>query len=142
MIDLRKIRDSRPELTNAKLGELLFSDHKHPEMAVARVMSGRTELSTSQIETLAAFLGVRPGDLFTTEERKGWLDTSGTGDQIVLTKGDYTAVYNSKQAKSTLFYKGKPINEAILSGGCLVSEYLDLLDKAIANFEDNEEDLS
>lgn len=138
MINLRKIRNSRPELTNAKLGELFFSDHKHPEKAIARLLTGKMEMTESQIRTLASFLAVKPGELFEDDAQSGWLDKTTSDGVFTLQKGRYTAVYDSKKELTTIFCDGKKINEAVLSGGCLLSQYISMLDGAILVNEESE----
>lgn len=142
MIDLRKLRNSRPELTNAKLGELFFSDHKHPEKAVARLLSGKSEMTESQIRILASFLAVKPGDLFEIETQNGWLDKTEKNGIFTIQKGRYTATYDSEKGITTLFCEGKKINEIILSQASYLGKFIELLDNAILVNEENVEDLS
>ena len=67
MIDVKKIRDSHPDITNAILAKVLFPKTKNPLASLARVLTGKYELRETQIRKLAELLGISPGDLFSDE---------------------------------------------------------------------------
>lgn len=74
-------------LDNDALCVVLFPNLMYPNLAINRVLKGESELSTSQVEALAEFIGVPTRDLF-SENWRGFV----AEDAVILRCGVY-AVY-------------------------------------------------
>lgn len=138
MIDIRKIRDTRPDLTNAKLAELFFSDHKHPERALARLLSDPSKITEGQMQILASYLGVKAQDLFTEDGVGGWIDKSECGKDLTLQKGRYTARFNSNKGQADLYCEHERIDSFLVSKTCPIGDFLERLDQSIREHEEQD----
>ena len=72
------------------LAKQLFPAAKYPKAAFDRVIRGEAELSVSQLEVLADFLGVVVSDLLAPDSWKGIVE----GGHLVFIKGNYKARIN------------------------------------------------
>lgn len=134
MIDLKKIQLKRPELTTTKIGELLFPGYDWPELAVKRLLSGKSELTESQIRILSTFLAISPCELFNDDGQSNWLNKSN-GNAFILQKGTYVSVYDPNKGIATILHEGKEIDKLVVTGGCQLNEYIGLLDSVILKNE-------
>lgn len=77
-----------------ELAKVLFPSVKHPNHAFDRIVKGESELSISQLEKLASYIGVIVEDLFAINNTwKGSLE-------------DECLVFSAREYKAKLNYKG------------------------------------
>lgn len=128
MIDLSKIIEDR-QLDKTEVADRLFPEHKHPKMALGRVLVGEGDLDASQISLFSLYSGIPIAELYTGG---GWVSTLGESTHT-LTCGEFTAELDSKTWTTKLFKNGSVFHQFILSSKSIsLEEYIHMLDSEIS----------
>ncbi len=127
-IDLEKIIQGK-KLDPKEVAQELFPTHKHPKLALDRVLSGDGVLNADQISRFSLFTGLPISELYSGAN---W--TSKTeGHTHVLVSGDYTAKLDTKTWTTKVFHKGSLFHDFIIhSSSITLSEYIGRLDSEIS----------
>lgn len=134
-IDLEGIFKEHNILERGEIAQLLFPGNQHPKNALWRVLRGDAVLDADQVSKLAAFIGVEPGDLYTTE---GWKSNSSK-NMIVFERGDYRVRLFTETGMTQIFHKKSMFHQAVIhSGATPLTEYLKQIDLLILKFRENE----
>lgn len=112
------------------LASILFPGIKYPKLALNRVLNGTADLSVTQLEKLADYIGVKPSDLFLTGT---WKDASENGC-LSFKKGPFLAKVNYNGAFTTLYKNGEVIEQIISGSDMKVKDYIDFLDNLISKY--------
>lgn len=86
----------------------IFPKVQFPQRAFARVLSGETELSATQIETLACLANVTPNELFGFASANNYRPEPGS--DLILIKGpNFNAILSEQTHEAKIYYvdKGK-----------------------------------
>ena len=119
-------------LDKAELAPVLFPQLKHPDLALVRVLSGESQLSITQLEALANFIGITASDLLNTDSWQGLYEES----TLVLKKGAYMARFKYNRHFAILYKNNKMIGQFICPDGIApMSEVLNYIDNQIKNYE-------
>lgn len=89
-INLRKLIQDR-KLNRSHLAQVLFPTNKHPNVALTRLLAGRSKLVEDQIFRLAMFTGLSVDALYA--ESLHWKHTAQNG-LVRFTMDEYSAVYS------------------------------------------------
>lgn len=129
MIKIKAIIE-RQGLEMNDVAKQLFPQHKHPRLALNRVMSGESFLDSNQLSKFALLTGLTISELFTGENWK-----SKTKEGIhVFTNGSFRAELDPKTWITKIFHWDSIFHESIIhSGSTLLSEYLMELENIIQN---------
>lgn len=119
------------------VAQRLFPNNKHPYNALNRLINKKSELSESQIKTLAD-LSKR-----STDDLLGLLEWSGkfAGLSISLRRGDYMVAYRPGETSFELFYFVNPKDAFVSKGKFEVPKDLTVR-QFLACVEDEIENLS
>ncbi len=121
-------------LKKTNVAALIFPDVKFPSRAFSRVLSGKTELTTSQITKLAEILEVRVEDLFEPDRFK-W-DVKD-GKHIFLYGNEFRAEVDMETWNTRLYHCGELIKEDVICDGSTpISEFLSTLKNLITDWND------
>lgn len=129
-IDLNKIIEDKGLDVN-ELSQQLFPEHKHPRLALNRVISGDSTLNADQISKLSALVDIEIGELF---EPSNWrtVPMNVATSEIVFENGDYKAVLNIDTMVTRIMHKKSLIHEQVLSSNSItLNEYLTQLNNII-----------
>lgn len=122
-------------LDEEKLADALFPTAKYPVLAYKRVLAGKSDLSVSQLEILADFIGCSVPELY---NYNGWIADDEPDEKLVYTKGLYTAKVNRKGAFISLYKEDKLLVNAVSNTGLMTLDlFFSYLDELIAKY-DNE----
>jgi hypothetical protein len=110
-IQLQKIIDLQG-LDSSKLAQELFKGHKHPSMALSRVLTGKMLLNANQVAQLAELTGLPIGFIYAAGEWRG----SATDKKLFFSCGEVTAERDALTLKTKLsyFHKGQPYIETLV----------------------------
>lgn len=124
---------SSAEIDETEMASILFPKVKYPKMALKRILSGEAVLDADQISRLALFLDTSIDKLFSN-----WKASYKKGSHK-FTMGVYTAELDSATWVTKLFKSDALIHETILSNAAItLSEYIELLNKVVLKFEEDE----
>ena len=130
-IDLVKIVEKH-KLKKGELAKTLFPNNKHSAMALRRILKNEQELSASQVQMLANYVGVNVADLFEPK----WSVTSSDGGTTEFIKWNYKAVMNTKTNAISLYVDGARVAEKPFKVDTSIkaSAFFALLDEMFANY--------
>lgn len=121
----------KPDLE--ELAKVLFPFVKYHKQAFDRILKGEAELSTSQIESLASYLGVLVSDLFSIEN--SWKGTS-EDECLTITKGEYKVKLNYKGVFVSIYKNSTLIDNSIgYIPNMTVKEFINYIDNQIKKYE-------
>ena len=130
-IKVKKIIETQG-LDIKEVARQLFPKNKYPDLALKRVMKGRSVLDADQISKLALMAGLQISELFSGEK---WKAYSRKGVHV-FTNCEFRAELDSETWITKVFHKDSMFHESIIhSGSTPVSEYLSQLDLIINNFK-------
>lgn len=129
--DLKKIIDLYG-LKKAVVASVIFPKHKYPYVALNRLMSGDAELSVTQLERLASYLGEPVSSFF---EDQTWAQ-GAKGGLLTYSKGPYLARVNYRGSMLSIFKNDELISRDVLNAQSMTLEGLiDYLNTFINNYE-------
>lgn len=113
-----------------QLAQVLFPDVKYPKIALGRILKGEADMSISRLEKLAAYIGVKPSDLFLIDT---WKDASENG-YLMFKKGPFKAKVNYHGAFITLYKDGELVEQVIPGSDMTVQDFVKFLDNLISKY--------
>ena len=108
-------------ITLRELAPILFPNAKYPLKAIYRIADGKAELSISQVEKLAAYLGVFVTDLFNIDSARAYSDNNN----IKIVNGEYVARINYNGSFITIFRNADLISQEVINTNAI--KFTDLL---------------
>ena len=108
-------------ITLRDLAPVLFPNAKYPMRAIYRIIDGTAELSISQVEKLAAYLGIFVTELFNIDNARAYNDNNN----IRIVKGEYIARINYNGAFITILHNNEVVSQEIVNTS--VIKFTDLL---------------
>lgn len=130
-IKVKEIIEARG-LDIKEVARQLFPKNKYPDLALNRVIKGKSVLDADQISKLALMAGLQLSELFSGEN---WKATAHKGVHV-FTNGEFRAELDSETWITKVFHKDSMFHESIIhSGSTPVDEYLSQLDIIINNFK-------
>jgi len=132
MIDLKKLINDR-NLDKKEIASLLFPDHRHPSLALNRIISGESKLDSDQISKLSSFSGVSIADMFSGKNR---CLGSQRINEMTFENGDYKAILDMSNWSTKIFHKDSLFHDQVLHSISIpLREYLEMLDQLILKKE-------
>ena len=117
------------------LAEVLYPMHKHPVMAIDRVVNGEMLLDSTQIVKLSDYTGIAVEDLFTDS----WKSTIKDGT-VTLVNGDYVAVINTETWATSISKHGDTeVLRTFFTPGVSLGSYIQKLDYEISKLINNDD---
>lgn len=112
-----------------ELGHLLFPHVRYPKQAFDRIIKGEANLDSTQIETLAEYLGVLPADLFTIDDWKGKFEQGS----LFFIRGQYKVALNYGGSFITVYKDGKQMCQEVKSSveSMTVPEFIQYINNLI-----------
>jgi hypothetical protein len=130
-IDLAKIIEFR-KLDPREVATELFPKHKHPMLALNRVLAGDGVLDADQISKFSLFTSIPIAELYVGQEWSSRIE----GTTHVLKSGDFTAYLDSKSWTTKLFLHDSLFHEFILhSESITLSDYIQTLNDIISKYK-------
>jgi hypothetical protein len=127
-MDLKKILKNS---NRDEVAAVLFPDNGHPVRALNRVISGKSYLNSKQLVTLADYLGITVGELYSAN---AWRSVA-TNKIITFYRGPYIARLNTSTWITQVFKKDDPLYEGVIHGANVpLSKYIFELNK-ICNYD-------
>lgn len=128
-LNLRPILRAK-NISNTEAAALIFPNLKHPVKALSRILSGKGELSSSQVLTLAKHLGCTPNDLY---EPQRWLWSDDKDGELVFIYGrNFRAEVNKETWETAIFYDSKEIDRRVFcDGSSTLKEFFDQVEARI-----------
>lgn len=127
-IDLSTILE-KTNFTKDEIAEILFPNHKFPNLAINRVIKGELKLDADQIGKLSSFTGIPIEDLFAIS---GWRMES-QNDEIQFSNGEFKAFLNTETWTTKIFHNDSMFHESVIhSGFTPLSEYFQKLNELIS----------
>ena len=117
------------------VAKVLFPKAKHPVLALTRILENKAYLDVHQLESLAKFIGVPPGDLFYIED---W--HCNTYDNfLTFSKGDYRVILN-KGGYFLVVMKGDEIIEQVVTSHEIltIKQFIDFINNLISLYNDRD----
>lgn len=109
----------------------LFPTHKHPMMALDRVIQGKSNLDTTQLSKLAALTNLTFDELY---NGKNW-KTKAKNNLITFEVDDFKAELDTKTMTSKVYHKASLFHETILHKTSIgLSEYLNEITNIINTY--------
>ena len=122
----------RYELNIDDLAKVLFPSVKYPEKAFNRILRGKANLDTEQLERLAEYIGVFISDLFPINTWKG----SNENECLTLIKGPYKIKVNYKGAYISLFINNELIEQIVANTTSMsLDDFIEYINSLIKNYE-------
>ena len=116
------------------LAEVLFPDTKHPKAALRRIITGKSYLTSVQLERLASYIGIEVSELFACDS---WKSTSQDGC-LVLYKNEFRVKLNYNGTFLTVYKNNDIIEQIILNTQTMsLDELIQYIDNLIKNHTDN-----
>lgn len=114
------------------LAKVLFPSVKYPKQAFDRVLKEETVLSTSQLESLASYLGVTISDLYSPGS---WKDAIENG-YLTFTKDEYKAKLNYNNVFLSI-YKNNDLIHSVIGNipNMTIGEFINYINNQIKNYE-------
>lgn len=129
-IDLHKLIEDR-KLNRSHLSQVLFPTHKHPAMALTRLLSKRTSLDEEQVFRLSMFTGLTVDALY--RDSLHW-KRSHTGGLVRFSRDKYSAVYSPTTGITKVYHLEKLLATHILSKpNQPLDVYLSEIDEIVIN---------
>jgi len=117
-------------LNRKEVAANLFPAHKHPLMALERVISGEGDLSSTQVSKLALMAGMPVEALFLGGDWR----KEGVNNGVRFTRGEYTAELDTKTWITSIYRNSDLKHESVIhSGTTALSVYLAALEDIINN---------
>ncbi len=127
-IDLRKIIQVK-KLDLKEVAQELFPAHKHPKLALDRVLAGEGVLDADQISRFSLYSGIPIAELYSGA---GWKSTIEEHTHV-LVSGDYTAKLDTKSWTTKIFHKNSIFHEFIIHNSSItLGEYIEKLNSEIS----------
>jgi|TARA_R110000782_G_scaffold116987_2_gene207053 hypothetical protein len=127
-IDLNKIIRSKA-LDKKVLATELFPGHKHPDLALSRILSGVGFLDEKQISKLSFYTSIPIAQLYTGAEWTSFIE----GKKHVLACQEYRAELDTTTWIVKLYEHDSLFHEEVLtSAGIGLGEFIELLNGIIA----------
>ena len=106
----------------------LFPDAKYPRHALRRILKEESELSTTQVQRLANYIGISVGDLFNESEWKGKTEDG----VLTFTKGEYKVKLAYQGVFLSLYKNNELVDQKIADVPAMtIREFLKYIDKLI-----------
>ena len=99
-INLRKLMYDR-KLDRNHVAQVLFPTNKHPNVALTRLLAGRSKLVEDQIFRLAMFTGLTTDQLY--QESLHWKHTAQNG-LVRFTMDEYAAIYSPATGITKIYH--------------------------------------
>lgn len=133
-INIKKILEDRG-VSKTQVAALVFPDVKFPQRAFSRVLTGKTELTASQIATIADFLGVSVESLY---EPNRWIwDNTRDGKHIFLYGDSFRAEVDLQTWVTRLYHdQDLVLEDTICDGKTPLGEYLSKLQQIVTDWID------
>ncbi len=131
VIDLKLVRDliAQDKSHRRDIAVMLFPSNKHPENALHNMLGGKTDMTVAQLQSLSLYFNVPLSRFY---EPNGWKTEESAPGTYVLTNGDYRAVLDMTAGKTSLTFRGTPVQELVLHSSAIpLNEYLDVLNNLI-----------
>lgn len=116
-----------------ELSRVLFPLLKYPEIGMKRLLMGETDLSVTQLEKLASFIGVMPAHLFNLDSWK----TNSENNCLTFEKDEFKVKLNYNNVFLTLYKNGIPVEERIGAPYMTLNEFLKYLDTLILKYKND-----
>ena len=130
-IDLKKIIHAK-KLDAKEVAAQLFPTHKHPKLALDRVLAGEGVLDANQISRFSFYSGIPIAELY---EGAGWRSTSD-GSTHVLTNGDYTAELDTATWTTKVYHKKSLFHEFVIHSSTIsLGVYVETLNSVISKYK-------
>lgn len=127
-INLQKLIEER-DLDRDVLAAELFPGHKFPNLALARVIQGKSVLDANQISRLAQITGLNISDLF---EGATWKSEPLKKGLVTFTSGRYRAELDTQTLITKIYHIDTLFHTATMSHATItISDYLRSLDEII-----------
>lgn len=94
-----------------ELSRVLFPNVQHPKLAFNRILKNEAELSVSQLEKLAQYLGTFVGELFTINS----FNVESIFGVLYFKRGQYTVTLGKDKNFINLYDDGKLIDKYIVN---------------------------
>lgn len=130
--DINQIIDQF-KLDETQVAKELFPTNMYPSVAFKRITSGKAFLDTNQVVKLADILGMHAADLF---KRDTWSISIPNKERVITFKRNSFRVEYATDTRVCSLYKGeglKPIEVIFMAENMRLSNFLETLDKTIAN---------
>jgi len=127
-IDLKKIIAVK-KLDNREVAQELFPGHKHPKLALDRVLLGEGVLNADQISRFSLYSGIPIAELYSGANWR-----SSIQDQNhILVSGNYRAELDTVTWTTKLFHKDSLFHQFIIhSSSISLGDYIERLDIEIS----------
>lgn len=127
-IDLKKIIKAK-QLDEKEVAAELFPTHKHPKLALDRVLAGEGVLDANQISRFSFYTGIPISELYSGADWKSTIK----GHTHILVSGHYTAKLDTSTWTTEVFHKDSLFYEFIIhSASISLSEYIEKLNSVIS----------
>jgi hypothetical protein len=127
-IDLKKIIAAK-KLDVKKVALVLFPGHKHPKLALDRVLSGAGVLDANQISVFSLYSGLPIAELYSGADWSSRIE----GAKHILLSGDYRAELDTSNWTTKLFHNDSLFHEFIIHSSSIgLGEYIDRLNLEIS----------
>ena len=126
----------RYNLNKDIIAEFLFPGNKHPYQALRRCLKGYSELTATQMQMLANYVGVGVEELY--EEPTEWKATLD-GGVMVYRKGDFRASVDFHKGLTSIYYGSALIKKVMYSGAMTVTEFLKMVEDTIEKVKSDEQ---
>lgn len=129
-INLKKLIHSRG-IDKSHLAQVLYPDHKHPSMALTRLIAGRSKLQEEQIFRLSMFTGLSVDALYS--ESMHWKRTEQAG-LIRFSLDNYSAIYSPATGITKIYHLDSLLATHVLSKtNQPLGEYLSEINQIVIN---------
>ena len=115
-----------------EVAKVVFPKVNYPKVALGRVLKGEAALGVDQLEKLAEFIGVLPGDLFELSDWKGTTEDS----HLVFKRGLYVVRLNYNGVYLTISKNNEVIHKEITGDNKNILEFINHINQLIKNYED------
>lgn len=123
----------RYQLKSDVVAKILFPKAKHAGLAFMRILENKASLDIIQLERLARYIGVPPGDLFYAEEWQ--YRTQDTF--LTFTKDDFKVILNRGGYFLTVLKGDEVIEQIVASNEALtIKQFIDFINALISKHED------
>lgn len=115
------------------VAKLLFPKAKHPGLALSRILENKAYLDVHQLESLAKYIGVPPGDLFYIDD---W--SCKTFDNFLTFKKDNFQVILNKGGYFLVVMKDNEIIEQVVASNDIltIKQFIEFINNLISHYND------
>lgn len=129
-INLRKLMNDL-KLDRNHLAQILFPTNKHPNVALTRLLAGRSKLVEDQIFRLAMFTGLTVDALYA--ESLHWKHTAQNG-LVRFTMDTYSAIYSPATGITKVYHMDSLLATHVISkSNQPLQEYLTEINQIVIN---------